>query len=331
MSSNPQQRAVDRDQLAQAIAMLSDEIAAHPISPSQQHYFRWFQLSFWGFWLFWGAFLSFYIAVGQHLTPAQDKVVVPLVLATLCCYISIFISLKWNWRILRTTWAQFRLAQRTRIWRLLEPRWGRRRWPRRLLLGTGSLIVAIVLLIHVVASGFFAVLIIGIVPLYLFLHTTRRRITQIAQLQSVLQDLRQKQAQGAEGAASLHISSADFEKIAQVEDQRLLLRRAKAIERSRVEEASYAILKSRTVDEAMAQLDSATQVRIELQIQKLALDPVLSEATGSKDASTRFCLPDSEVEISYRVNPAEQRLDILSLQVRPQEAGSGSRKDVQHG
>ena len=165
-----------------------------------------------------------------------------------------------------------------------------------------------------------ALAIIWFVSLALFvMHFLRRgkeQLEVVARLQDSLSDFQEKAAQTDEG--SIDVSSDTYEQIAQIERAQITRDRAESILAGpeKPGDATYFMQKSRTVREALAHLDATTKLRVHDQIDALITEPHPAGATENPDSKTwRLRVPDTLVDIHYKVDKGQRFIMILSLEL----------------
>ncbi len=318
MRGEPEEHVLERAQLDQALGVLR-ELRANPVSSRQRKLFLWFQASFWGFWI---SLIAFFVAVmagGLQVVDGKSRLTAPtefLGVAMLVCFVSLFASLLWNSGLLWQTWRQFRLALRTRLWGVVEPRSTGRRWPRRLVLAATAVILAPLILLPPAWP-----VVLFVLPGYLFLHIARRRLDVLARAPGLEQLLIDRaQAATSAGTDAIGIPANAFRKLVDIEEAEIQRRRAEAIDAVREEEGEYALLRTRAMVSEAGRLDAATQLRVEARIENLASEPRPPEARREGDgAAWRVAVPETALEIVYEVDEEERRIDLLSIR----QAGGG--------
>ena len=160
---------------------------------------------------------------------------------------------------------------------------------------------------------------------FLLMRRYKRRLEVVVQLHSSLTGYKHA-AEQAEGKR-IGIPSEEYEQIAQIERSQILLEREKNILASFKEpDASYySVQKSRFLREALDQLDPATRLAVEGQIDKLAIEPQLAGATSDQATNTcRLRVPETRVEIIFTVDEDNLRVRIFSLQLVADDATTNS-------
>ncbi len=315
-------RVLNRAQAMRALAIIREERRANPVLPSQRRLFRWFQFSFWGFWL------SVVIAYGIAFvaTEASEGIFVTIITAPMVCFISLLASLKWNWRLLRDTWGQFRIARRAKLWWVVE----RHRWFSRVLFWVAALISAPMLLAVVFNEFWLFTLpvMLLVAPVYLFLHVANRRLDLIAGAAELEQLVADEHAAGALDTGFIRVSADAFERMAEIEDAQIQRRRAEAIDAFRSENEGFALLKSRAMVHATTQLDAATHLRVEERVAELGSDPHPPDAAHESGGPWHVRVLNTPMEILYRVDEEARRVDLLTVQSVGQEVPPVNEAEV---
>ena len=178
------------------------------------------------------------------------------------------------------------------------------------------LVVSIILLFYIII--FLALI---------FFHLIRRykqRLEVVARLQSSLAGYKDA-AEQAEGKR-IDIPSEEYEQIARIERSQILFERENILASFKEADVSYySVQKSRSLREALDQLDPATRLAVEDQIDELAIEPQLADVTSDPATNTcRLRVPETRVEISFTVDDDNRRVRILFLKHVAADATSSS-------
>jgi hypothetical protein len=322
---------LSREQVTQALTILREERGAHPITPKQIRSFQLFRVSFWVFWAL-DVCLIVVVVSGDRLPSFVLDVLSPILLmAMVACSVPLLISIRGTWSLFRRTWRQFRLARKTGLWSLLKAKSGRPWW-WRLILWIVLIPFLAVLLFFALAIPIVGSLMLFAIPVYIFVHYVGPRIKLLADARG-LQNLLEQKVSAAEGSATdfVRIPSSDFDKLARIEDEQILRRRAEAIETVAAEKPTYALLKSRTILTEAAQLDEETRLRVETYFRRLATDPNPAEATREADGTVwHLRVPETTLETLYVVDDVARRVELLSLRSLGQETPFFGQAETPH-
>lgn len=160
-----------------------------------------------------------------------------------------------------------------------------------------------------------------------FIRRGKERLDVVARLQSSLAGYK-ADAEGLEDIR-IELAATHYKQIAQIERAQILRDRAESIRvyGSKGSDVSgYGVQKSRTVREALAQLDPTARLRVEDQIDQLAMEPRPPGVT--EDANTgnlRLRVTETPVEIFFTIDEDKRRIKMFSLQLVAEDATSNSQ------
>jgi hypothetical protein len=115
----------------------------------------------------------------------------------------------------------------------------------------------------------------------------------------------------------INIAESDYNQIAVLERRQIIRDRRLSIQRSKQQpdDGTYVVQKSHELLEAMDQLDSATRIRVEDRIFELVSQQTPEKlATGADNGCLRLRVPETQLEITYQVDSAANRIKIYSLE-----------------
>jgi len=314
MMTEPSKSVLSREQIRQAIAVLRQEQEAHPISPAQRKHLFWYGISLA---VFFGAF--FLLPFLHHILSegARQRWADLLLIFFLLLLGGSFLSIVWlfllNMKLIWQTWREFRLAFRTKLWQLVARARTGRRWPRRLMIGIGAVLLVFFLF------GMWEVPTVGLplaVALLVFflLLFARRRLDVLRNADQLVAFLTKLDvSESPAGIDQIAIPTDIFKEIGGIEDVHIQRRRAMAISEFRDSGHGYALLKSRAMIADIVKLDEATQLRVEARIAELTSDFPPPDALRESGGVWRVPVTETPYEIVCRQDEAARRIELLSL------------------
>lgn len=348
MIKNSNHYELDATQFDQALAILRKEQQANMPSRWQRVFYVLLSICVYGFVavLFFGIIFLFTILLSEYVLN------IPFVVLGVILFFLTLIVLPLNVPLLRKLRHQIRLVRSLGLSQFFKAPWKAERRKRRL----RNIMVLLVVLfgfsvtvfhfIGVVVFTVFGVFERGFNPLkflmgliiilfdiiillafifFLLMRRYKQRLEVVAQLQTSLAGY--KDAAEQDEGKRINIPSEEYEQIAQIERAQILFEREKNILAS-FEEPDvpyYSVQKSRSVREALHQLDPATRLAVEDQIDELGIEPRLSGVTSDPKTNIhRLRVPETSVEITFTVDHDNRRVKILSLQSVPDDATSNS-------
>jgi mRNA-degrading endonuclease RelE of RelBE toxin-antitoxin system len=341
MAQNPAHYELDATQFEQAMAILRKEQQAN--IPS-----RWQRISYILLRIcVYGIVASFLLVIISCLTSVPELLLIPTFVGTIsACLMPIVLLL--NIPLLRKLRYQIRLVRSLGLLKFFKAPWKAERRKKRLqnimvllmvLLGLLAITPCLILgiygtvgmiieglkkeadrnLVLVYSAIFLVILLIGIALFlaFIFFHLIRRykqRLEVVTRLQSSLAGY--KDAAEHDEDKLIGIPSEEYHQIAGMERAQILFEREKNIRASFKEPkvSYYSVQKSRSMREALNQLDAAERLAVENQIDELTSEP---EPKGVKsDPKTnihRFRVAETDLEIAFKVDYDNRRVKILFL------------------
>jgi len=338
-------------QFEQALAIVDRERRANTPTPRQERAAKLLSIAIYGLAL--GPLLLFLLALWStpdSTTPEEifrGVIPVPVLLVLIAgawvAVLSIGITILFflNLRYVRQLRRQRTLARELGLLETLHAPWRAERQKKRLRTVLDFIVRMLALLLvpayfalfgyMVVESGmkrhlifwfigllsFVFVTVVGAIIVTYFTRRSRARLDLISQLHSSLEESKQ-----VEGDATLpiQISSATYEKIAQIERAQISLQRVQSIMRAPDEAGvGYVLQKSREANEAQAKLDPSTRVRVQDWIDALTAEPRPPGVVEDPQRGVlRLSVPDTPVTIRFTVDEQNRRIQIYS--VEPEES-----------
>ena len=311
MMTEPSKSILSREQIRQALAVLREEQQMHPISSAQRkHLFR-YGISVV---VFFSAFLLLIVVMFVLFPSSENEPLsgwafgLSLFLAFLIfgSLLSMVLLFFWNMKLIWQTWREFRIAFRTRLWQLVARQRTGRRWPRRLMIVFGAVLL----------SPFLACTLVG-APAWLpffFLRFARRRLDVLRNADQLAAFLtRLEDSGGPAGIDQVAIPTEVFKEMGDIEDVHIQRRRGMAMAEFRDSGRGYAVLKSRAMTADIATLDEATQLRVEARIAELASEFPPPDASRESGGVWRVPVTQTPYEIVCHQDEAAQRIELLSL------------------
>ncbi|MCK4794722.1 MAG: acyltransferase [Desulfobacteraceae bacterium] len=342
---------LDATQLDQALNILKREQQANMPSRWQRVSYVLLSICVYGF----AAALFFLIIFLFTDGLLREALLILAVVLGAISFFSMLIVLPLNVPLLRKLRYQIRLVRSLGLSQFFKARWKAERRKRRLrnimvlLVVLSELsVVAFQLIVIVVAfvlwafdEGWFEFLKLLLITLpyiiiclafilFLLMRRYKRRLEVVGQLHSSLTGY--KHAAEIDESTRIDIPTEEYEQIAQIEITQILDEREKNILASLKEPkfSYYSVQKSRSLREALNQLDPTTRLAVEDQIDELMGDPEPKGVTSDPKTNIyRLRVPETRVEIAFTVDFDEHRVKILSLQLVADDATSSSESGGQ--
>ena len=168
---------------------------------------------------------------------------------------------------------------------------------------------------------------------FLLMRRYKRRLEVVGQLHSSLAGYKDvADAAEIDESTRINIPMEEYEQIAQIERSQILLEREKNIMASFKEPdvSFYSVQKSRSLREALDQIDPAERLAVENQIDELTSEPEPKGVTiEPKTNIHRLRVPETDHEIAFKVDYDDRRVKILSLHLVANDATSSSESGGQ--
>lgn len=164
---------------------------------------------------------------------------------------------------------------------------------------------------------------------FLLMRRYKRRLEVVGQLHSSLAGYKDvADAAEIDEGTRIDIPTEEYEQIAQIERRQILFEREMNILASFEEPdvSYYSVQKSHSLRKALNQLDPATRLVVEHQIDDLTSEPKLPGVTRDPETNiSRLRIPETDLEIAFTVDHDNRRLNILSLQLVADDSTSSPK------
>ncbi len=311
MMTEPSKSILSREQIRQALAVLREEQQMHPISSAQRKHLFWYRISIVVF--FSALVLAILLIIVRPSAPPTDtrwywveRLLDFLGFLVVGSLLSMILLFFWNMKLIWQTWREFRIAFRTRLWQLVARQRTGRRWPRRLMIVFGAVLLAPFL-------GGTLVVAPAWLPFF-FLRFAGRRLDVLRnadQLAAFLTGL--DDSESPAGVDQIAIPTEVFKEMGDIEDVHIQRRRGVAMAEFRDSGRGYAVLKSRAMTADIAKLDEATRLWVEARIAELASEFPPPHALCDSGGVWRVPVTKTPYEIPCRQDEAARRIELLSL------------------
>lgn len=337
---------LDTNKIEQSLAILQKEQQVNMISRWQKISYILFNLSIYVFVI--SFILMTVLSIYYKGKPAGIWLTVMYSLAALFFISAVLIPILFflNIPLIRKIWHQIKLVRRLGLYEVFKVPWQAEKRKKRFLNILTLIIACLGLLIilyvmiyilriieiamhrngHLYLITFLILIIIGMAFITLhFMRRNKRRLEVTARLQSYFVNYMDEAREDED--QQIDIPTEDYRQIAQIERAQINRDRFESIITSTDESdfSLYSVQKSRSAREVKSQLDPDIKLKIDAELEDLAMEPRPPEAKEDpKDEIWQLRLKEAPVEISYTIDEDNRIIKIFTLKLITGDPSSNS-------